>query len=325
MQLNKLDQSPSYIRGNSVDCPNNYDLITYIDAVKSVNLYEVDHGNKSSTMESAKEIPLREEFSFEHDSSTLCTSLKSGHYPALDSDTFDWSLECGNQVRSLTGLEAEGKVNCTKLEYGLTMVETKENESSIQGSETPFEGEGCYDNLFQYRIVDEANVWGFNYNQLFFTEQSRKVLDTMLPKMQTKCSSATWNFCRYEPKLIDTDLETKIEEIEVGKTKDIEICRIPFSTLVTDRSIFTERLNALVFPCNVEKQVTCYHTMIDVNNNMHGETTIDFDRKDYLLKAIVQNYHAIQTNSDKRFNQSQVLYQSKNVSCIATYKYEEHK
>ena len=44
-------------------------------------------------MESAKEIPLREEFSFEHDSSTLCTSLKSGCYPALDSEPLGQTCE----------------------------------------------------------------------------------------------------------------------------------------------------------------------------------------------------------------------------------------
>ena len=91
-------------------------------------------------------------------------------------------MNCGNQMGLSESLETKGKVNCKKLQYGLTMVETRENESSIQASETLFEGEGCYDNLFQHRIIDEDNVWGFNYNQLFFTEQSRKVLDTMLPK-----------------------------------------------------------------------------------------------------------------------------------------------
>ena len=101
------------------------------------------------------------------------------------------------------------------------MVETKENESSIQGSKTLFKGEGCCDNLFQHKIIDKDNVWGFNYNQLFFTEQSRMILDAMLPKTQTKCSIATWNFCRYEPKQIDTGLETNIE---ICKMKDIEIC-----------------------------------------------------------------------------------------------------
>ena len=70
------------------------------------------------------------------------------------------------------------------------MVETKENESSIQGSKTLFEGEGCYDNLFQHRIIDEDNVWGFNYNQLFCTGQSRKVLDTLRQNTQVQLGTS---------------------------------------------------------------------------------------------------------------------------------------
>ena len=230
---------------------------------------------------------------------------------------FKGSLGCGNKVRSLTGPEAEGKVNCTKLQYGLTMVETRKNESSIQGSETLFEGEGCYDNLFQHRIIDEDNVWGFNYNQLFFTEQSRKILDTMLPKTQTKCSSANWNFCRYEPKQIDNDLEIKIEEIELSKIKDLEICRIPFSTLVTDRSIFTKRLNTLIFPCTVEKQVTCCHAMIEINNNIDEEITVDFDEK-HILEVKEQRYEEMKTGSD------QIVSQWHNVSNMGSHKFEQY-
>ena len=46
-------------------------------------------------------------------------------------------------------------------------------------------------------------------------------------------------------------------ENEVGKIKDLEICQIPFSTLIKPKSIFTKRLNTLSFPCNVENQIAC--------------------------------------------------------------------
>ena len=92
--------------------------------------------------------------------------------------------------------------------------------------------------------------------------------------------------------------------------KDLEICSIPFSTLITQKSIFTKRLNTLVSPCNVEKQVTCCHIIIDTNDNKYEETTIDFEERYHFLQVIEQSYEAMQLSSEQNVFQPQVQYQS---------------
>ena len=62
------------------------------------------------------------------------------------------------------------------------MVETRENKSLIQ--DCRIVGGEDYCKNFQHGIISDDNVWAFDYNQFFFTEQSRKVLDTMHPKTQ---------------------------------------------------------------------------------------------------------------------------------------------
>lgn len=63
--------------------------------ILSVGLFVLDmgcQGNESSTMGDVKDDLLKVDFFFKHDSSALCISFKCGHYPTLDSETFNGSL-----------------------------------------------------------------------------------------------------------------------------------------------------------------------------------------------------------------------------------------
>ena len=80
-------RSYACVNRTSADClilNNNSDYETDIDNVLSINLYDIDHYSDNSPEEDAYDMPLGEEYFFDHDSSSLYSSLKSGHSPTSD-------------------------------------------------------------------------------------------------------------------------------------------------------------------------------------------------------------------------------------------------
>ena len=257
--------------------------------VLTVGLFDMDMsggGDASSTMEGVKDDSLEEDFFFEHDSSALCTSLKSSHYPTLDSEALGQTLECVNQVGLSKSLEAEGKVNCTKLQYGLTMAETKKEDSLVVESETPFRVEECFDYSSHSKIVDKDDDNWFNHNLLFFSKQSSEVLDTMNPETFPKCSDAEILNCRN--KLQDnSDIETELNLIG-----DPEFDQMPFWSTLTDK---------LEYPDHVETHPICCHKVVEQRTKQVKQNAkTEFCEKYYFLEEKEQSTNLTDTESDSK-------------------------
>ena len=225
----------------SADCPilnNNSDYETYIDNVLTINLYDIDYYSDNLPKEDAYDMPLGEECFFDCDSSSLYSSLKSGHSPTSDLGAITSGFRGGNKMISSTCLKTEGETKCGKSHYGLIEVEPKESLTPVEGSEA---SSGVKDLLFE-----ESNDNSLDHNLLFYSMQSREILDTMNPEVSTKCVESEMNFCSGEPKQDDLCLKSQLDfETELNLTGDPQIDETQYWSIVTNTLQYPEHIDML--------------------------------------------------------------------------------
>ena len=161
-------------------------------------------------------------------------------------------------------------------QYGLTVAETKKEESPLDESDTPFEVDECLDFPFHLKIISEDGDNWFNYNLLFFSQQSIKVLDTLFPETFAKCSETENSNCRNEPQ-DGSDLETELNLIA-----DPEFNQMPIWSILTDK---------LEYPDHTEKHPICCHKAINKTKKLKQNTNskTEFYEKYYFLEEKEQS------------------------------------
>ena len=163
------------VERNSNLCPFEQQLCDDIETGFEIDLSDTEYGKSESIIFDKS----HDEVSFEQDSSTLCSSLKSGCLLALDSSTNSVWFECGNQTKTVLGVETEGKANCTELQYGTASVETKEDNSLGFHSEILFSKESFCN---QFEISDKTSDNSSSSELLLLSKQSNAVFETTLPE-----------------------------------------------------------------------------------------------------------------------------------------------
>ena len=173
------------VEGYSFNCPNcPFECIcgpSDIDQVLSIGLFDIDFVGKPHVTESINDIQVLKSVSFEQDSSSMLSS-QEGCSPTSDSESYLESLERGNQ-EILKDPETEGKTNCEKSQYGLAMVETKEDDTQASDSDVLFETGGPKVNKNPTRFIEHEDDQGnLNLEFLMFSQPSSDDLDTVYPE-----------------------------------------------------------------------------------------------------------------------------------------------
>ena len=158
---------------------------------------------------------IADQMSFTVKITTVPPSLTYGRYPSLDSEIGGDSLECGNQVNLTIHPEAEGKLNCERLQYGVARVDLQEIGLHSLKSDKFLEEREHF--KLPDRTVYQEEDSGLDHELILFASQSSDHSVTMLPEDDTKCLANLEGSVNYRTEIDHelSDLEEDIPEIEI--------------------------------------------------------------------------------------------------------------